>query len=42
MAKKKLNTEQEVTAPLRIRLFGRLELENQWGRAAEDTSRQTR
>ena len=39
MAKKKLNTEQEVTAPLRIRLFGRLELENQWGRAAEDTSR---
>ena len=39
MAKKKLNTQEEVTAPLRIRLFGRLELENQWGRAAEDTSR---
>lgn len=41
MAKKKLNTQEEVTAPLRIRLFGQLELENRWGRVAEDTSRPT-
>ena len=39
MAKKKWNTSEEVSAPLHVRLFGQLELENQWGRAAEDTSR---
>ena len=41
MAKKKLNTEEEVSAPLRVRLFGQLELENPWGRVVENPARQS-
>ena len=40
MARKKLNRPEEVSAPLRVRLFGRLELSNSWGTVAENPARQ--
>lgn len=41
LPKKKLNTQEELSEPVRVRLFGPLELENRWGCVSESLSRQS-